>query len=69
MWAEVPNPEYVMPRSILYSVIVIALLYMAMNFCILIAAPWREAVQSKRIAGAGTLAAGVFAFRLWRGKG
>jgi len=46
---EVRNPERVMPRSIFYSVIGVALIYSVMNFSIMAVVPWREAVHSKLI--------------------
>ena len=41
---EVRDPERVMPRTIFYSVIGVALIYSVMNFCIMSVVPWREAV-------------------------
>ena len=46
---EVRNPEYVLPRSIFYSAIAVALIYSVMNFSIMTVVPWREAAQSKFI--------------------
>jgi amino acid transporter len=47
---EVAEPARTIPRSILISVGVIALLYFAMNLGILGVIPWREVVGSKHIA-------------------
>lgn len=46
---EVRRPERVIPRSILISVTVVALLYMTMNVTILGVVPWREAMKSTSI--------------------
>jgi APA family basic amino acid/polyamine antiporter len=46
---EVRNPERVIPRAIIYSVIAVALIYSVMNLCIIGVVPWREAMQSKFI--------------------
>lgn len=43
---EVRQPARTIPRSILISVIVIAVVYMAMNVSIISVVPWREAMQS-----------------------
>src|ERR1041384_3997891 len=47
---EVRNPERTIPRSIMLSVIVVALIYALMNLSIIAVVPWREAMQSKFIA-------------------
>ena len=47
---EVRNPERVVPRSILVSVIGVAILYLTMNVSIIGVVPWREAVKSTAIA-------------------
>jgi len=47
---EVRNPERVIPRSILYSVAAIAVIYLGCNLSIIAVVPWREAMQSKFIA-------------------
>jgi amino acid transporter len=44
---EVRNPERVIPRAILYSVIAVSLIYAVMNLCIIAVVPWREAMQSR----------------------
>ncbi len=46
---EVRNPERVVPRSILLSVLAVAILYLTMNVTIIGVVPWREAIQSKSI--------------------
>jgi APA family basic amino acid/polyamine antiporter len=48
--AEVRNPERVMPRAILYSVIAVAIIYMLMTLSFMAVVPWREAMQSKYLA-------------------
>lgn len=47
---EVRQPERTIPRSILYSVVVVAILYAAANLSIIAVVPWREAMQSPFIA-------------------
>jgi APA family basic amino acid/polyamine antiporter len=47
---EVRNPERVIPRAIIFSVIGVALIYSVMNLCIIGVVPWREAMQSHFIA-------------------
>jgi amino acid transporter len=47
---EVRNPERVIPRAIIMSVIFVALIYSAMNLSIIGVVPWREAMQSPFIA-------------------
>ena len=47
---EVRNPERVIPRAIIYSVIAVALIYSVMNLSIIGVVPWREAMESKYIA-------------------
>jgi len=44
---EVENPGRVIPRSILISAIVVALIYIAINFSIIGVVPWREFVPVK----------------------
>lgn len=46
---EVRQPERVIPRSILISVVVVAVLYLTMNVTIIGVVPWREAIASKSI--------------------
>lgn len=47
---EVRNPERVIPRAIIMSVIFVALIYSVMNLSIIGVVPWREAMQSPFIA-------------------
>ncbi len=47
---EVRNPEHVIPRSILFSVVSVAILYLTMNVTIIGVVPWREAIHSTSIA-------------------
>jgi amino acid transporter len=47
---EVRNPERTLPRSIVYSVLAIAAIYLLMNVSIVAVIPWREAMRSKFIA-------------------
>ena len=47
---EVRNPERVIPRSILFSVVTVAALYLTMNVTIIGVIPWREAIHSTSIA-------------------
>lgn len=46
---EVRKPETVIPRSILYSIAAVALLYLTMNVTIIGVVPWREAIRSTAI--------------------
>jgi amino acid transporter len=47
---EVADPERTIPRSIIISVSVIALAYLAMNVSILGVLPWRDVVKSHHVA-------------------
>jgi amino acid transporter len=47
---EVRNPERVIPKAVILSVIVVSLIYAVMNLCFIGVIPWREAMQSKYIA-------------------
>lgn len=47
---EVRNPERVIPRSIIYSVLAVAVIYLFCNLSIIAVVPWREAMNSKFIA-------------------
>jgi len=47
---EVRNPERVIPRAIITSVILVALIYSLMTLAIIGVVPWREAMQSPYIA-------------------
>jgi amino acid transporter len=46
---EVRHPERVIPRSIIWSVIAVTLLYLTMNVGIIGVVPWREAIHSTAI--------------------
>ena len=46
---EVKNPGKTIPRAILLSILVVALLYLAMNISVINVIPWREAMASKAI--------------------
>ena len=69
---EVKRPVRTIPRSILYSVAAVAVIYALANLSIIAVVPWREAMQSKFIAAQfmeklyGTRAAGaVTVLVLW----
>jgi amino acid transporter len=47
---EVKQPARTIPRAIIWSVIIIAILYLTMNICILAVVPWQEAKTSQNIA-------------------
>ncbi len=47
---EVRDPRRTIPRSILYSVAIVAVTYALLNLSITAVVPWREAMQSKFIA-------------------
>ncbi len=47
---EVRQPERVMPRSIVLSVLLVGAIYALMTLAILAVVPWREAAQSKFVA-------------------
>lgn len=47
---EVREPSKTIPRAVMGSVILIALIYMTMNLCIIGVVPWRQAMESKNIA-------------------
>ncbi|MEO6801826.1 MAG: APC family permease [Granulicella sp.] len=46
---EVRNPGKTIPRVVIYSIILIAVLYLAMNFSILGTVPWQQGQYSKAI--------------------
>jgi amino acid transporter len=46
---EVAKPTKTIPRSILFSIVAVGIVYLAMNISILGVIPWREAMQSKAI--------------------
>jgi amino acid transporter len=43
---EIKQPEYVIPRSILVSILLVGILYLTMNVSIIGVIPWREAMHS-----------------------
>jgi basic amino acid/polyamine antiporter, APA family len=47
---EIRRPEYVIPRAILFSIILVAVLYILMSASILSVVPWRQAQESSFIA-------------------
>jgi amino acid transporter len=47
--AEVRQPEKNIPRAIVLSVVVVAVIYLAMSISVLGVIPWREAAQSQSI--------------------
>ena len=47
---EVRNPERVIPRSIIYSILAVAAIYALMNLSLIAVVPWREAMHSTFIA-------------------
>lgn len=47
---EVRDPAKTIPRAVMGSVILIALIYMTMNLCIIGVVPWQQAMESKNIA-------------------
>jgi len=47
--AEVIRPKVTIPRSILWAIAMVAVLYLVMNLAIIGVVPWREAMQSKAI--------------------
>jgi amino acid transporter len=47
---EVRDPGRVIPRSIVYSVLAVAVIYALTNLSLIAVVPWREAVNSKFIA-------------------
>lgn len=47
---EVREPEWTIPRSVMISVIVIAIVYLVMNISMIGVVPWEEAMRSKNIA-------------------
>ncbi len=46
---EVRNPQRVVPRSILISILAVAAIYITMNISIIGVVPWREAIRSTAI--------------------
>lgn len=46
---EIEKPAFTIPRTVLWSIIILALLYIAMSLSILGVVPWREAMNSTAI--------------------
>ncbi len=46
---EVKHPEKVIPRSIIWSIVAVAGLYLTMNLGIISVVPWREAIKSTAV--------------------
>ena len=46
---EVRNPARTIPRAVIWSVVIVAVLYMLMNLCIIGVVPWQEAMHSENI--------------------
>lgn len=46
---EIRNPSKTIPRAVIYSIVLIAVLYLAMNLSILGTVPWQEGQHSKAI--------------------
>jgi len=46
---EVQRPKRTLPRSILFSIVLVAAIYLVMNVAIIGVVPWREAVHSQAI--------------------
>jgi amino acid transporter len=46
---EVSSPKRTIPRSILFSIVVVAILYLIMNLSIIGVVPWRDAMHSQTI--------------------
>ena len=46
---EVSTPQKTIPRSILFSIVMVAVLYLVMNISIIGVVPWREAMHSQAI--------------------
>jgi amino acid transporter len=64
---EVKEPGKVIPRSILISLLVVALIYMAMNFSIIGVVPWREFTVTDPNADAPPIAS-IFIQKLYGSK-
>jgi len=47
---EVREPAKTIPRAVMGSVVIIAVIYMTMNLCIIAVVPWQSAMESKNIA-------------------
>lgn len=46
---EVKNPKKTIPRSILFSIFAVGIVYLVMNICIIGVLPWRQAMNSKAV--------------------
>ena len=46
---EVRDPARTIPRAVIWSVVIVAALYMLMNVCIIAVVPWQEAMKSENI--------------------
>ncbi len=46
---EVRQPARTIPRAVIWSVVIVAALYMTMNVCIMAVVPWQEAMHSENI--------------------
>lgn len=47
---EVRQPGWTIPRAVMLSVVIVAVLYLTMNLSIIAVIPWQEAIQSRNIA-------------------
>lgn len=73
---EVENPGYVVPRSILYSLLICCIAYFTLHLAVIGVVPWREGIESKfiisefmqRLYGRGA-AIGVTLLILWTAFG
>jgi amino acid transporter len=50
MGDEVRDPARTIPRAVLWSILIIATVYLTMNISIIAVVPWQEAMESKNIA-------------------
>lgn len=62
---EVRDPGYVIPRSVLLSVIGVALIYFLMNLSIIGVVPWREFVPAEEHLPNSQFIASIFMERIW----
>ena len=72
---EVRTPRQTIPRAVIYSIILIALLYLAMNLSIIGTVPWQQGLRSKAIVAdymqiiygrwGGLLATGLILIASW----
>src|SRR5215468_3946375 len=63
---EVKNPGRTIPRSVIISVIAVAVIYIAINFSIIGIVPWREFVPAERNQAAQFIVS-IFMERIWGG--